>query len=218
MVRRASAGGGTIIPRGRGMQDCGIWDSCQIDEDRSSAVGRQWHVLIAEVTAFLTCARWGITYAGLDRRGRGRGRGRGRVVRRSGSYLEVASVDSDHMLDSEESEDSRPRPIAGMPRSVSDVRQAAWLAAKFRGGHPRALGPRYSTGTNRCAAVIAERDDDRVLASSESMRPSCGSRENAHGTPLRGSLPEASPAPRPCQMCQACKEATHPSERLPYCA
>jgi hypothetical protein len=131
-VRRASAGGGTIIPRGRGMQDCGIWDSCQIDEDRSSAVGRQWHVLIAEVTAFLTCARWGITCAGLDRRGRGR------VVRRSGSYLEVASVDSDHMLDSEESEDSRPRPIAGMPRSVSDVRQAAWLAAKFRGGHPRA--------------------------------------------------------------------------------
>jgi hypothetical protein len=186
-VRRASAGGGTIIPRGRGMQDCGIWDSCQIDEDRSSAVGRQWHVLIAEVTAFLTCARWGITCAGLDRRGRGR------VVRRSGSYLEVASVDSDHMLDSEESEDSR--------------RASA-----------RALGPRYSTGTNRCAAVIAERDDDRVLASSESMRPSCGSRENAHGTPLRGSLPEASPAPRPCQMCQACKEATHPSERLPYCA
>jgi hypothetical protein len=40
------------------MQDCGIWDSCQIDEDRSSAVGRQWHVLIAEVTAFLTCSRW----------------------------------------------------------------------------------------------------------------------------------------------------------------
>jgi hypothetical protein len=40
------------------MQDCGIWDSCQIDEDRSSAVGRQWHVLIAEVTAFLTCPRW----------------------------------------------------------------------------------------------------------------------------------------------------------------
>jgi hypothetical protein len=126
----------------REVQDCGIWDSCQVNEDRSSADGKQRDVLIAEVAAFLTCSHWGSSRHLVRRTRVWRGRERERVVEeRVAIWRSAASTRitcSTVGGGGREKEGSGIGPMARMLHSVSDVSQVAWLDAKFRGWHPSA--------------------------------------------------------------------------------